>query len=431
MSNFSRRNGKGRADGSEIPNEVISIAQPMLGEDPSVAQHEGIVCSGSNCPRLGKWIHGVRYKCSVCEQQDFCNSCVGQPDNGHDDSHPLYECIGPSEFIEAQVLTTGELVFPSPPPDGLPELLGRNNLCLNVESEDYAEPALPVLPLRHIPRTYCGLSLGNVEHFQEAGLLARVILGHITKYDYSNCQLRDFPGHRPAVARLLELKPGNPGDKIECRFRLTRLEDELPYDVLCCRWRDLALKSKLDDVASLLLSDRNHAVYVGDKYFLEASTAVFEALQAIRDPTDTKLVWVDELCIDLAHEKRFQNRSRSLIMRSASKVIVWAGEVYQGCDDAFSLMAMVAHHCNGTKASLPIPNHVDQGCDLPTLDSDEWQSLFRFFVRAVVKTQWELEDISFGEKTVLQCGEYKFDWWDVVGMLKMLAQDEWNEYLMD
>lgn len=429
MSSPRRKNGKALADGSEIQNEVISIAVPEVDEDPLVALHPGVACCGPHCPLSGKWIHGVRYKCSVCQQQDFCRSCVGQPDNGHDASHPLYECIGPSEFIEARLLTTGELVFPKPPADGLPELLAINNLCLNGEDPKHEQPLLPTLPLRYIPKSYCGLSLGNVEHYQDAGLLARVILGQITKYDYSDCQLKDFPGHQPAVARLLELKPGNPGDKIECGFKLTRLESGTPYEVLAFKLRSLTSKTpSLDDVNNLLLPERKHAVYVGDKHFLEASSAVFDTLQAARDPTEAKLFWIEELCVDPAHEKRFQNRSRGLIVRAAANVLVQGGDVHDGIEDMFGLMTMLTHYCNGDSTSLPTPHQVDEH-GLPALESEEWHSLLNLFTQAVVHYQWQADELSFARDPVLQIGEYHFNWWDVIGIINMLRQDAWSGYL--
>ena len=429
MASPPRKNGKGRAADSEIPNEIISLAPPAEGEDPSLATHPGVSCSGANCPRNNEWIHGVRYKCSVCKQQDFCRSCVGQPDNGHDASHPLYECIGPSEFIEARRLPTGELVFDETPSDGVQELLAINNLCINNDSPAYAGSDQPKFPLRHMPKSCNGLALGDVEHHQDAGLLARVILGQISKYNYSDCQLRDLPGPRPAIARMLELKPGNPDDKIDCDFRLTRLEDARPYTVLCCKWRDVTSKSSQDDIFNLLANNRKHAVYIGGTYFLETSTPVFEALQAHRDPTEPRSVWIEELCIDTVHEKRFQNRSRSLIMDRAAQVMVGAGSAQEDLDTACGLIVQLAHHCNLEGGALPTPDMILLDPDLPQIESEEWQALFRFITRDAVESPWELEDISFAQHPKLQCGAYELEWWDIVAILKMLAQDCWKPYL--
>ena len=430
MSSPPRKNGKGRATDSEIPNEIISLAPPAEGEDPSLATHPGVACSGANCPRSNQWIHGIRYKCSVCKQQDFCRSCVGQPDNGHDTSHPLYECIGRSEFIEARRLATGELEFDETPSEGVQKLLALNNLCFNNEALAYVGSTQPEFPLRHMPKSCNGLALGDVEHHQDAGLLARVILGQVTKYDYTECQLRDLPGPRPAIARILELKPGDRGDKMSCEIKLTRLQDERPYKVVCCKWRDLTLKSSQDDIGNLLSNNRRHAVYTGRSHFFEASTPVFEALQAYRDPMEASLIWIDELCVDTAHEKRFQNRSRSMIMSQASQVIMWAGSAQHDLEVAYALIIQLAHHCNLEGGTFLSPETTLLDSHLPQIDSEEWQSLFRFFTPDVVESQWELEDISFALHPILQCGEYELDWWDIVGILKMLAQDCWKPYLV-
>ena len=51
----------------------------------------GVYCDGPLCnDRSNKpWIVGVRYKCSVCDNLDFCESCVESRSNPHDRSHSL------------------------------------------------------------------------------------------------------------------------------------------------------------------------------------------------------------------------------------------------------------------------------------------------------------------------------------------------------
>ena len=423
MSSLPRNNGKGRANDGDIRNPIIRLVDPAPGEDPSLAIHPGVVCSGPNCPRRNQYIHGVRYNCMVCKHQDFCRACIGQPDTGHDTSHEVLECIGPSEIdiVRLGQLTNGARGFEQPATDGLQELLELNGLRLSGESDELSDLMGLQPTLRPSQGPNVGSPLVEVEHYQDQILLASVEAGQMTRYDYNDCRLTSLPGNQPAIARLLALKPGQPGDKVEVQFQLTRLvktsEIEVPeYEVVCCKWRDLSIPS-----------DRKLAVYVGDDHFLEVSIAVVEALQAFRDPVETKLLWIEDLCIDPAHEKRFQNRSRGLIISRASNAVIWAGEYHDDLEDATALMMQLSHYCN---RRLLTPDNAAAEPDLPPFCSGEWQALFSFFNAEVSRCHWDLEDISFAEKAELRCGNTIFNWWDdIAGILRTLSQPCWSLYL--
>lgn len=117
-------------------------------------------------------------------------------------------------------------------------------------------------------------------------------------------------------------------------------------------------------------------------------------------------------------------------MSKAAQVIVWAGPDQDNLEAACGLIIQLASHCNLEHSTFLTPETTVLDPDLPELESEEWQSLFRFFARDVVESQWELEDISFAEHPTLQCGEYELEWWHIVGILKMLAQDCWKPYLV-
>ncbi|KAG9252069.1 ZZ type zinc finger domain-containing protein [Emericellopsis atlantica] len=60
--------------------------------------HEGICCDGPFCS-TGKgypaYIRGIRYKCAVCHDVDFCASCEASPFLQHNKSHPLIKFSTP------------------------------------------------------------------------------------------------------------------------------------------------------------------------------------------------------------------------------------------------------------------------------------------------------------------------------------------------
>ncbi|KAH2977152.1 hypothetical protein KXW58_006055 [Aspergillus fumigatus] len=53
--------------------------------------HYGIYCDGPLCKDkpFPRYITGVRYKCSVCHDTDFCAKCEALPTNPHNRTHPL------------------------------------------------------------------------------------------------------------------------------------------------------------------------------------------------------------------------------------------------------------------------------------------------------------------------------------------------------
>ncbi|EEQ90269.2 ZZ type zinc finger domain-containing protein [Blastomyces dermatitidis ER-3] len=53
--------------------------------------HYGVICDGPLCSVSSKpvYIRGIRYKCAVCHDTDFCGNCEAHPDNTHNRTHPL------------------------------------------------------------------------------------------------------------------------------------------------------------------------------------------------------------------------------------------------------------------------------------------------------------------------------------------------------
>ncbi|KAF2155829.1 hypothetical protein K461DRAFT_251869 [Myriangium duriaei CBS 260.36] len=59
--------------------------------------HHGVYCDGPACmsnPRQ-TFITGVRYKCAVCDDTDFCANCEALPHSAHNKTHPLLKMTTP------------------------------------------------------------------------------------------------------------------------------------------------------------------------------------------------------------------------------------------------------------------------------------------------------------------------------------------------
>ncbi|KAH6610851.1 hypothetical protein Trco_000871 [Trichoderma cornu-damae] len=71
--------------------------------------HMGICCDGPLCSvtqGYPTYIRGVRYKCAVCHDLDFCANCEASPANDHNKTHPLIKFKTPVRHVS--VTTTGE-----------------------------------------------------------------------------------------------------------------------------------------------------------------------------------------------------------------------------------------------------------------------------------------------------------------------------------
>lgn len=79
---------------------------PELTEELPV--HTGICCDGPVCKdkNPATYIRGIRYKCTICEDVDFCASCEVNPKNKHNKTHPVIKFKTPVRQVS--VTTTGE-----------------------------------------------------------------------------------------------------------------------------------------------------------------------------------------------------------------------------------------------------------------------------------------------------------------------------------
>ena len=438
MASAGKRKSKARE--TDIINPVMPLppAEPESdwGSDPSLIVHHGVTCDGPLCTDVHEPIRGVRYKCSVCPKRDFCDSCVRQKDNFHDQTHMLFECLGPAEFIEATAPNREDLELLDDISGPVsPEILDLRNLSILNEPGE-AQRSLEEPQVNFVPKQGIPAILQGVKHHQD--MLVQGMMGRIKKYDYFDSQLQNYPGNETAIARLIDLQPGQGDEKIRCTFRLTRLKDAEEFEVACCTWRDLRRKQKQMECESHAphvvlpaFEESSHAVYIGEHHFLEASLGLSEALRQLRYPDKVRTIWTEELCIDRDNdfERHFQMRARGLIYNRASDVFVWAGNDDENTVPAFGLMMLLAHRCD-SEGHLPLePWGIDLDPDLPSIDSEEWRSLLRLFPQEVLDCRWDLEDVSFAANATFACGEYRLEWMGVANIARMLSQDVWRSHL--
>ncbi|KAK5112723.1 hypothetical protein LTR62_003821 [Meristemomyces frigidus] len=72
-------------------HRFAAIYHPIADQYTPAVRHFGIYCDGPLCSGKGSptYITGVRFKCAVCDDTDFCASCEASPGNHHNRTHPL------------------------------------------------------------------------------------------------------------------------------------------------------------------------------------------------------------------------------------------------------------------------------------------------------------------------------------------------------
>ncbi|KAF7197887.1 hypothetical protein HII31_00976 [Pseudocercospora fuligena] len=100
---------------------------PIADQGASMVRHFGIYCDGPLCSQKAhaSYIQGVRYKCTICHDTDFCANCEALPGNHHNRTHPLIKLKTPVRNVN--VSTENE------------DLRGN----VRVMGDRHAEPAAP------------------------------------------------------------------------------------------------------------------------------------------------------------------------------------------------------------------------------------------------------------------------------------------------
>jgi hypothetical protein len=152
-----------------------------------------------------------------------------------------------------------------------------------------------------------------------------------------------------AYSRLLELWPGEGADLFLCTLQNVDIEHpHVPFEALSYVWG----REKSDNV--LFCTDNQGNIH-GQ---LELTRNLEQALRALRQPHQRRILWIDAICIrqdDNAERSRQVSYMRS-VYNNASRVIIWLGEKDATVRRAFEFaqhLAMVAAELQVTIPQSP------------------------------------------------------------------------------
>lgn len=82
-------------------HRFAAVYDELKGRLASSVSHHGIYCDGPLCKDKPhqSYIQGVRYKCVVCHDTDFCQSCEALPTSFHNKTHPLVKFKTPINHL--------------------------------------------------------------------------------------------------------------------------------------------------------------------------------------------------------------------------------------------------------------------------------------------------------------------------------------------
>lgn len=87
-------------------HRFVPIYEPLAEPVNSGNRHYGIYCDGPLCKDKENlsYIEGIRYKCAVCHDTDFCANCEAHPSNRHNHTHPLIKFKRPVRSVSVTTL---------------------------------------------------------------------------------------------------------------------------------------------------------------------------------------------------------------------------------------------------------------------------------------------------------------------------------------
>ena len=206
----------------------------------------------------------------------------------------------------------------------------------------------------------------------------------------------------PNAIRILEIEPGD--GPIVTKLRSASLDDRsLDFEALSYVWGARAARTII--------------TCNGTSTPIRSNLAA--ALQRVRLPTASRLIWVDALCINQqdASERGHQVRLMRQIYMRATEVLVWLGEDPAGM--AAPAFALACRLTNGpllgahSEARYTRPDgstHPGPAGRLPPASSAAWAPLAALFARRWFWRLWVVQEIVLAPSAAVLWGGARVDW---------------------
>jgi hypothetical protein len=199
--------------------------------------------------------------------------------------------------------------------------------------------------------------------------------------------------------RLLILQPGKRGTIIQCGLVSTTFADNPTYDALSYEWGD---------------GTQCRAIRLNGETVLVREN-LGEALDALRDETTDKAVWVDFLCIDQTNtsEKNKQIPLMAFIFRRARQVVIWLGSHEQPLDE---------QHEQKLGYAKSVDKRAKHAAEI------KWEYfLHRLSQEGYWKRAWIIQEVGMASKIIVCYGSGLMEWKDFIESLNWYREHNPND----
>jgi hypothetical protein len=222
--------------------------------------------------------------------------------------------------------------------------------------------------------------------------------------------------------RLLELKPGLGIDHLAISLQCVSLDSIPPYEAISYCWgsnnRDCDIEVHGD----------------GTIKHLSITTSLFTALKRFRRPDETRILWVDAICInqDQDKEKNAQVILMPKIYSKAHRVLIWLGEDMCGVEgvgesllQAQTLLPTEAIDAKKLQEASDgllqsVLTNIENN-QMNWMDHD-WSSIDALMSRPWFQRRWIIQETAFAQEAIVVCGEIVFPWKDLAAVAIRVAQ---------
>lgn len=208
--------------------------------------------------------------------------------------------------------------------------------------------------------------------------------------------------------RVLCIQPGVRGTTIEASLFKIDLNDpeRAPYTALSYTWGESAI------VNYVLVNDERIGVRAN----------LFQALQNIRSPDESIVIWVDAICIDQTDsiEKSHQVSHMDLVYKLCEKVYIWLGSPGDSDLVRSNPFALVEHFATDKHFDELPSYHKDQSTDVWKSDTNNaelisiWEGFELLTKSPWWQRAWTVQEAVLPDQAVVMYGTWRTPWESVL-----------------
>jgi hypothetical protein len=266
--------------------------------------------------------------------------------------------------------------------------------------------------------------------------------------------------------RLLELHPPDlaNSDSLSGTIRHVLQAAAPPYEALSYTWgsndqsrklytRETSYESRKSAwyLPSMVYSlwtplARNLEISGQPALFISITQNLESAFRRLRNNSSTRLLWVDQLCINQEdpEERSRQVRLMGSIYQKASRTVVWIGEEDEHVSPALYLSSKLAaamraysaaelaerRSASSSRGRGPLEAFLETLGTDADLKSGNWISFNNFYNRRWFSRLWIIQEVAFSQQVILLCGSRTTAMpWATIDQNIMSARAEYHQLL--